>query len=740
MSKINQKSVMSIMLVGIFTLIFMLIIGRFMYIQITGEVQSVDLINFADKFRDSNSELEAERGEIFDKTGMVLAGNKPSYDLYAIVDEEYTGNSSKPLHVEDFQKTAAKLAHIIGLNEARIVEILEGGKFQVEFGRFGSNLTEEKKQEIESLELPGLYFDSGLQRYYPNGSFASHVLGFTEEKVNEETQKEEIVGAYGVEQEYNEQLKGENGYIRFKRDKYGYKLLNAEEQVQQPKDGNDIYLTIDQKIQTFLEDAMTTVDEKYEPEKIIGIVMDPDTGEVLAISNRPSFNPNTRENIQNWYNDAISYPFEPGSTMKIFTLSAAIEEGVYNGSDTYQSGRYRINENYRYISDYNDKGWGVITYDEGVRHSSNVAFAKILWEQLGPEKYLEYLHAFQFDQATGIDLKGEKIGTISYRYPMDQITTAFGQNSTFTPIQIMKAASVLANEGKMVKPFVTSHIKNPNNQEIVFENKTEYVGNPISPDTVEKVKDLLESTVVSEDGTGKKFRLENFSTFGKTGTAQMPNPEGGGYMDGADNLLYSFIGMAPKEDPELMMYVAVQRPKIDYSFYGSDTTSYIYKTVMENSLHYLEVEPDQDAEQTIKSTKLEDLYKQPTKQVVSRLKEQEFKVTVAGNGDQIVDSTPKEGDTVLRNKHIILQTNGEPTMPDVSDWTLREVLSLVELLEIKVDFLGKGFVIKQNIPVGSKLSNDSHLIVELKTKTEQQTDQNEEENSENQDTNQSSDE
>ncbi|GEL75972.1 penicillin-binding protein [Tenuibacillus multivorans] len=711
---------MSFILVAVFTSVFMIIIGRFMYIQFTGEVQAVDLLDYAEKFRQTDSVIEAERGDILGRTGMVLAGNRMSYSLYAVLDEEYTGNSPTPLHVTDLHQTADKLAPILDMDQSNLLNILQDGKnndkFQVEFGRFGNDLTEEQKKEIEDLDLPGLYFDERLKRYYPNGPFASRVIGFMQD--NEDGQ---LVGAYGVEEEYEEQLKGENGFVSYERDKYGYKLLNTDEQVNPPLDGHDVYLTIDQKIQTFLEDAMTTVEEEYNPSKMIGIVMNPQTGAVLAMSNRPTFDPNTRENMQNWYNDAISFSFEPGSTMKIFTLAAAIEEGVYNGSETFQSGRYRINENYRYIHDHNGgEGWGEITYEEGVLHSSNVAMAKLLWENLGPDKYLEYLHAFDFNEATGIDLNGEQVGSILYNYPMEQITTSFGQGSTFTPIQIMKAASALANDGKMVKPYVTSRIVNPNNQEIVFEKEEpEYVGQPISADTGKQLKDLLGKTVTSDIGTAQRFQLDNFSTFGKTGTAEIPNPDGGGYLDGAENYTYSFMGMAPKEDPQLAMYIAVKQPEIDYSFNGSKTTSYIYKTVMENSLHYLDVEPDQESKQDIDSVKLENINEQSTDGVVNRLKQDGFNVTVIGNGNRIVDSIPKEGDMVLPNKHIILQTDGQPTMPDLTDWTLREVLSLVELLDLEIDFVGNGFVTNQNIAPQTEVSEKSHLIVELKSKQKQ---------------------
>ncbi|WP_175615357.1 penicillin-binding protein [Piscibacillus halophilus] len=730
MTNLNYKNVMSFLIISIFSLIFLFLIGRFAYIQITGEVQSVDLLYYAEKFRNTSSVLEAERGEIYDQTGMVLAGNKTVYNMYAVLSEEYSQNSSVDLHVKDIQKTASSLAPIIGMEEQQIIDILEEGKeegsFQVEFGRFGNGLSKEQKEEIEELDLTGIYFEQDTERYYPNGAFASHVIGFTEDRLNEDKTKYETVGAYGIEQMYDEHLGGKDGFIRSQRDKYGFKLLNADEHVQSPEHGHDVFLTIDQKIQTFLEDTMTTVQEEYNPKRMVAIVMNPKTGEVLAMSNRPSFDPNTRDEIENWYNDAISTPFEPGSTMKIFTLSAAIEEGVYNGDATFESGRWRINENRSYISDHNNgEGWGEITYNQAVQHSSNVGFAKILWEQLKPEKYLEYISAFQLDQPTEIDLEGERVGQITYTYPRDQINTAIGQGSTFTPIQIMKGATALANGGKMMKPYITSRISDINGNKTLYKAEPEVVGEPISEDTANQVKDILETVITSEDGTGGPFKLDNFTSFGKTGTAQIPDPSGG-YKTGIGEYVYSFIGMAPKDDPKLMMYVAVEEPEVEYSYYGSQTTSYIYKTVMENSLHYLEIEPDQSNEDTIEPIKLNQLYDRNTDTVVNELEEQGFNVTVLGNGDQIVDSLPKENESVYPNKRIILETNGELTMPDLTNWTLRDVFSLVELVDMELDFMGEGFVTKQNISAGSSISDESKLVVELSSKSDSNEEDDEE--------------
>jgi len=717
--QINLSKVMVFFIVIIFTSLFLLIVGRFTYIQITGEVNSVDLISYADKLRDTQDVLPAERGKIVDRNGMVLADNKPTYRMYAIVRESFSENSPTDLHVANSKETAERLAEYINMEAPQIQKLIDDAKarddFQVEFGQAGQ-LNEDEKKKIEQLNLSGINFFREMERFYPNGKFASHVLGFTETQTNEETSSNEIVGAYGIELMYDDYLKGIPGYAKYQRDKYGYKLMNAHEFVQPPQDGSDVYLTIDQKIQTFLEDAMQTVALEYEPVQMIAVVMNPKTGEILAMSNHPSFDPNFRD-VENWYNDAIAYPFEPGSTMKMFTLAAAIEEGVYNGSETFQSGEYRINENFRPIHDWNTN-WGEITYDEGVKRSSNVAFAKLVWEKLGPDSFLNYLHAFHFDRATEIDLSGEIVGKILYNYPMEKITAAYGQGSTYTPIQQMKAATAFANDGQMVKPYVTDRIVHSDTKEILLQNETEYVGQPISAETAEQIKELLATTIEEEGGTGRRFKLDHFSTFGKTGTAQIPDPETGNYMTGSKNYIFSFLGMAPLDDPQLMMYVAIKQPEVDHYSEGSVPVSYIYRTVMENSLHYLEVQPDLEHEQQVDYLELNGVIGQSTTAVTERLEEENIDYVLIGNGDEIVDSYPQEGEIVLQNKRVLLLTEGDATMPDLTNWTLREVFALKALLPIEIDYIGHGFVTNQNIQPDATINENSHLVIELKSKTQ----------------------
>lgn len=716
-----RKNKTTHMMAGIFIILFaamfLVLTGRFIYIQATGEVNNVSLEEWAEQKRTSSYSIRAERGKIYDKNGMVLAYDRPTYRIYAIIDETYTDNPKDPRHVTDPAETSEALAPILELEASVLEESFQKGidnkRFQVEFGSDGKHLSQKEKKKIEALKLPGIYFEEEPMRYYPNGVFASHIIGFARETDTETEDgiKTEVQGIAGMENEMDELLHGKNGYISYQRDLYNTRLLDPKEVIKRPEDGDDIYLTLDQKIQTLLEESLSAVDAKYKPERMTGIVMHAKTGEILAMSTRPSYNPNNPTNVENWYNDVVSTPIEPGSTVKMFTWAAAIQEGVYNGSEGFKSGKYNVNEKIAPIRDHNGgKGWGTISYDEGFARSSNVAASKLVWEEIGTEKYFEYLQAFDFDKITGIDLPGEIAGEILYNWPREKISASFGQGSTMTPIQLMKAATAIANDGKMLQPYVINKIIDSTTGEVLEKKEPTVLTEAISAETAKKVRDLL-LTVVEEDyGTGKGFRLENYSMGGKTGTAQISDPDGG-YL-GNDELLFSFLGMAPIEDPELMIYVSVQQPELKKSEYGSKPVSIIVKNVMENGLHYLDIAPGDEQETSIQKLKAPELVGKSKKESVKALEKKGLKVTVVGNGKKITDANVAAGEEVLPNKHVILVTD-KPSMPNIMGWSRREVIQFADMLELQLESTGNGYVVMQGIEKDKPIKKGDYLGVEF---------------------------
>ncbi|TMU87400.1 penicillin-binding protein 2 [Bacillus sp. BHET2] len=571
-----------------FSLLFSIVFVRFLYIQITGEIEGKNLVVEASNRYLQNHRLKANRGTILDRNAHVLAEDTPSYKIIAILSESVTSNPKKPNHVVNKKRTADVLSRYIHLEKTEIYELLKKeGKFQVEMGTEGYGISTEVKEKIEKEELPGITFVSINRRSYPKGMFASHTIGLLQEDVSRNgfpiTE-----GIMGIEKSFNKNLTGKDGYLRYESDFWGYILSDSEKRIIPPDNGDDIYLTIDGNIQKILEDALNSVDSEYHPRKMFAIVSDPSSGEILAMAQRPSFNNDTKKGIRDsWSNFIVETSFEPGSTMKSFSLAAAVDSMVFDPNEYYKSGQFFVDGYPSPIKDWNrGRGWGTITYLEGLQRSSNVAFINLLGK-IGTEKYLSYLKSLGFGNITGINLQNEAKGILQYNNPIEKATTIFGQGSTVTALQMIQAESAIANGGKMMKPYVVSRIVESDSNKIVKEFQPEVIRSPITKEAADKTREYLTSTVNSDIGTGRRFQLNDFQVSGKSGTAQIPNPNGGGYLTAPNEYLFSFLGMAPAEDPKLIVYVGVEEPDLPPTEIGSIPVSKVFKPVMRDSLIYL---------------------------------------------------------------------------------------------------------------------------------------------------------
>lgn len=697
----------------IFALLFFVLIIRFLYLQTTGEVNGEILAARAQEQYERKRSIEASRGAILDRKGEVIAQDTSTYTLVAVLDDSMTTSAKNPKHVVEPEETAEKLAPLLEMEESEVEKILTKDAFQVEFGPAGRNISHELKVKIEKMKLPGIAFTRDTHRYYPNGTFASHIIGYAQK--DEKTKN--TVGMFGIEKSLDKYLQDNDGYKVYEADKQGFTLPNGDEKIVAPENGNTVHLTLDQKVQTFLEDAMNEAAEEYEPEKIIGIVADPKTGKILAMGQRPSFDPNVRD-INNYYNDAVAYPFEPGSTMKIFTLAAAIEEGVFNRNELYQSGAYKV-EGGR-IRDHNKTGWGTISFLEGVQRSSNVAMAILAKEKLGPDRFMQYMNKFGLNEKTGIDLPNEANGKFNYKYDIEKVTTAFGQGSTVTPIQQVQAATAIANGGKMMKPYIIDKIVDVDHDKVIKQNKPEVAGTPISEKTSKEVLDILETVVSSEKGTGRPYQIEGYEVAGKTGTAQIPGSDGK-YLSGRDNFIFSFLGMAPKEDPELLVYVAVQQPKLKDTETGSMPVSSVFNTVMKNSLQYLKIQPSEEAEEQPKKTETEIGAEVPSfvgenpASAEKWLKSNNIHPLILGSGNEIAAQYPEAGTKMIVNERVLLKTDGKVIMPDLKGWSSRDVMKLANFLDLNLKINGNGYVVSQNLSKNETVNENDQLIVKLES-------------------------
>ncbi|MCM3665733.1 penicillin-binding protein [Mesobacillus subterraneus] len=701
----------------IFSLLFFILIFRFVTIQVTGEVHGQALAAKAQQKYTNEKVIEAVRGTIFDRKGEVVAEDTTAYTLVAILDNSVTTNKKKPKHVTDPGMTANKLAKYLDMSESEIYNRLKKeGPFQVEFGKAGRDISNQTKREIEDLKLPGIIFLRDSKRFYPNGIFSSHLVGFVEKK---ETKDKKIItsGKLGIEKTLNDELTGKNGSLSFESDLWGFLLPDEEKKITPAQNGDNVYLTIDKKIQTFVEDAVNRVDEEYKPKNIIVVVADPKTGDILGMAQRPTFHPTTREGLdKSWHNDVVEKPIEPGSTMKIFTLAAAVEEKKWNPNEPYKSGSYKVTEKSGSIGDHNGRqGWGTISFLEGIQRSSNVAVAKLVNEKIGTEKFREYLTAFGFDKPTGIDLPNEAVGKIQYQWPIEKITTSYGQGSTVTPIQLVQAATAVANDGKMMKPRVIDKVVDSTTGKIVKETNPVPAGQPISAETAKEVRDVLETVITSEHGTGKSYAIEGYKVAGKTGTANLT--QNGKYLGGANDYLFSFMGMAPKDDPKLVVYVAVQQPEVDHYYKGSIPVSMIFKSVMKSSLQYLNIKPA--SMEKADSSAVPDISEMDAAEAKKLLESKGFETVIIGAGHQVEDQLPKADTIALEGEKVIIKASGVKTYPDLTNWSLRDVMKLAQITGVRLNKAGSGYVTKQNLKPGSPINEGENLIVELETPLQQ---------------------
>lgn len=696
--------------------LFFLLLSRFVFIQVTGTAEGQVLSTKADSKYSREQVIPASRGKIIDRNGDIIVEDTLSYKIIAVISPEATNNSSAPRHVVDPEKTAKVLAEYIDMPEQDILDVLnkyiKAGKYQVEFGKAGRDISYKVMTEIKNNNLPGIIFVQDMKRLYPNGQFASHLIGFALKEENEDGEAV-AVGKMGLEYIYDEELTGTPGKVNFKSDTKGFLLPNAEKMITNPKDGDNIYLTIDKTIQNFLEDALNKAEEKYNPEKMTAIVANPKTGEILAMSQRPTFEPNTREGLStNWLNEAIEQTIEPGSTMKIFTLASAIEEGVWEPNATYKSGSYRVYD--RTIRDHNVYGWGTISYLEGFQRSSNVSMAYLL-NRIGDETFIDYIHRFGFGEKTGIDLPHEATGTVSDKYPINRVTTTYGQGTTVTPIQLVQAMTAIANKGKMMQPYVIDKIVDPSTGKLISDHKPVEKESPISEKTAEQVKEILASTVTSEKGTAQRFKLDDYTTAGKTGTAQIANPEGGYYW-GRNLFLYSFLGMAPVEDPQLIVYVAVHKPQLKDTEVGSEPTSDIFNSVTENSLKYLNIQPENL--ELASSIKMPNIVGQNMMESQTTLESQGLKTVIIGQSENVKEQFPAAGTSILAKGTVFIKGEGDIKLPNFTGWSKRNIMIYKSLSNIPIEISGEGYVTSQSLTAGSIVSKDTPVVVHLSTPEE----------------------
>lgn len=540
-----------------FILFVIAAIVRLFIVQI---IQHDKLTELAKENWDREIPFASERGEIVDRNGEVIVTNKLAPTLYFM-----------PAQNDNIEQAAKQIASVLKVDEKKLYEKMNSKSYLVKLAPEAKNITYEQAVELQGLKIDGLYTGVDYVRYYPYGNLLSRFIGFT----GYDTQ-----GLAGIEYQYDKYLTSKDAAIRLFTDAKGNTLPHVDDEWREGHQGATVQLTIDLEVQQVVERELSQAMKKYNAEQALAIAMNPNTGEILALASYPTYDPSNLEKVKpEIYNRNLPVwmTFEPGSTFKIITLAAAIEEGKVDiEKENFYDKGYTIVEDSR-LRCWKREGHGQQTFLQVVENSCNPGFIE-LGQRVGPDKLLQYIKNFGFGEPTGSNIAGEASGILFSKEafgPVEHATTSFGQGIAVTPIQQVQAVSAAINGGKLFKPYVVSKIVDSETGKIILENQPELKRTVISEQTSEKVRYALESVVAN--GSGRNAYRDGLRIGGKTGTAQ--KVENGRYKVG--DYIVSFIGFAPSNNPQVVVYVAIDSPKSSVVF-GSTIAAPIVGQIIED--------------------------------------------------------------------------------------------------------------------------------------------------------------
>ena len=703
----NKKTKLrSLLIGGVFTLLFVSIVGRLYWVQI---VDGKTLLAKAQAKWEAEDVLKPVRGLIVDRNDKVLAEDAPAYTvaLNPKIIQSKGLQTSVTKGLAAILKTSDDPAAIAEL-EDKIRKIVtkeyptaqypqvelrnEGWKIDAEVADQIKQFTEELKKQVKSSSI-GITLIEDQKRFYPGGRLASHLLGYD---------NKEGKPVMGLELSLDKELKGIPGFRSYEKDRTGVELPDAKVNYVPAVDGNSVKLTIDKNIQFYIESALEKVYNQYHPKSITAIAADPKTMEILGMASFPNFNPNKywEAKQQDFFNNAVASQYEPGSTFKIVTLAGSVQEGQFNPNDFFQSGSIAVPGNK--LHDHNIVGWGPISYLEGLKRSSNVAFVKLGYEKLGQDMLRQYIKQFGFGAKTGIDVAGEVSGSVNMKYPVEYATATYGQGLTATSIQQTAAYGAIANGGKLMWPHVVKEIYNPRTKEVIQSFEPKFVRQVVSEATAKQVSELLEQVVSDQKiGTGKKAAIEGYRVAGKTGTANVVEPGGKGYSP--DKWVISFIGFAPVEDPKILVSIIADQPDLGGDYHrGSEVAPPAFKEIVAQTLRYMGVpsstQQAKAAEKEVK-TALPDLVGMTVEQARTAMNKYDVIVEAIGKGPKITSQSPVPGTEIgsTQRIYVTMQDKEDANIPDLTGKSLRDALEVCSFIKAKCQSSGEGYVASQTV-------------------------------------------
>lgn len=728
-SKNRRRVGQSLLIVSIF--VFFIFLINFAIIIGTDSKFGVDLSEGAQAVHQKEVTIQAKRGTIYDRTGVPIAEDSTTYTVYAIIDKEYVSELKDILYVQStqFKQVAQIFNKYLGMEEDYVVQQLNQPDLkQVYFGTLGKNISYNTMSSIQeamkTAGIEGIHFNASPGRMYPNGNFASIFVGLANPVENSDGSNS-LQGVSGLEYYLNDILAGQDGKVVYEKDSQGRVLPGTEKVETETVNGQDVYTTISADLQRSLETNMDTFFNNAKGKYANATLVSAKTGEILATTQRPSYDPDTKEGLgaEGLLERSLLYQeaFEPGSTMKVLTVASAIDNGTFNPNAYYTNNEYVIAD--AKINDWTlNAGQSAVTlnFAQGFSLSSNVG-TTLLQQEMGDEKWLNYLAKFRYGYPTRFGMGDEAPGLV----PEDNIVTiamsTFGQGISANQVQMLRSFSAIANNGIMLEPKFISALYNPNTDTARLSSKEE-VGNPVSEQAADETlgyminvgTDPIFGTLYSHDLQGPAIQVDGYDIAMKSGSAEIASEDGQGYIKGA--YTNSVVAMIPAEDPEFIMYVTIRQPESLNVMSWRDIVNPTLKEAMllKDSLNLDSAAPALSQVTTETEYKLPDLIGKSPGESAEELRRELVQPVILGNGSEIKNVSVEKGSVVAANQQILLLTNKFETMPDLYALTKENMDLFAEWTGIEVTYTGTGSkVVDQSVEVGTALKNTKKITITL---------------------------
>ena len=732
----KNLSLLSILVFFIFLINFAVIIG-------TDSKFGKNLSELSHQVHQKTEIVPAKRGTIYDRNGAVIAEDATTYNVYAIIDKTYKSAKGEVLYVEESQynQVADVFNRYLGMEKDYVVQQLSQKKLnQVSFGAAGNDISYSNmdaiRSELEAANIKGVDFTTSPNRSYKNGTFASQFIGQAQLIEDKEGNKT-LQGTTGIEKSLDRILGGQDGVVTYEKDRNGNIVPGSDKIAVKTEDGKDVYTTISAELQTYLETRMDVFQEKVKGKFVSATLVSAKTGEILATTQRPTYNADTKEgldikNLRTWNTILYQDQYEPGSTMKVMTLAAAIDHGTFPAyNEVYYNNELQV-------KDATIKDWEInmgltegryMNIAQGFAYSSNIGMTK-LEQKMGNDVWMNYLTLFKFGLPTRFGMGDESFGGLPGDNYVTQAMSSFGQGISVTQTQMLRAFSAIANDGEMLEPKFISAIYD-GKHETARKSQREIVGNPVSASAAQQTRNYMITvgtdpqfgTLYSSDGPIIQVAGQNVAV--KSGTAQIATANG--YLEGENDNINSIVVMTPAEDPDFIMYVTVQQPEVSFS---PKSWQELVNPVLEDAVALKDELNLVTETKALDGVTKEDTYKMPSAESLSKelnlkqtispggfadeLRRNLIQPVVLGTGKNIKKMSVSAGTKLKANEQVLLLTDDLDSVPDMYGWTKKNVDKFAEWTGIEITYKGDGSrVSKQNVKVETALKKTKKITITL---------------------------